>query len=107
MTDTTTPERPTRSDMLDSLTGYDEIAIAKAFDRDFAVLLDYPTQLARALVFVEKRRSESLSDKDAKAAAMGMRLGEVNSYFPDEPEQPEIDPDAPETPLGEGDSQPV
>ena len=95
-------DRPTMTDVVNSLTGYDEIAITKEFNRDFAVLLEYPTTLGRALIFVLKRR-DGLTDKEAKKAAMEMRLGEVNDYFEDESDNAE-DPD---TAAGEDDSQPA
>lgn len=97
-------ERPTLQETLDTITGFDEIAITQAFGRYFAVLCEDPTMLARAGIFVDKRRRSEMNDAQAKEAAMSMTMGEVNRYFPDDEE---IDADAPETPAGEGDSQPV
>lgn len=102
MTETTTTVKPTMTDVVKSLTGYDEIAIAKEFGHDFEVILNKPLVLGRALIFVEKRR-DGLTDKDAKKAAMNMRLGDVDDYFAEE----EDDDEDVDTPAGEGDSQPV
>lgn len=95
-------DKPTMSEVSNTLTGYDEIAITKEFGKDFAVLVNYPTSLGRALIFILKRR-EGLTDKEAKRAAMEMRLGDVNDFFEDESD----DDEDPETPAGEGDSQPA
>lgn len=101
-----TDERPVMADVLDSLTGYDEIAITEAFGRYFAVLMDDPTMLARSMVFTVLRRGGA-KDKDAKRAAMDLRWGDVQSFFADDDEQGELDPDNPDTPAGEDDSQPA
>lgn len=108
MTDTTAPDpaqRPSLEDLLDSITGFEEIAITQAFGRYFAVLIDDATMLARAGIFVLKRREDGVNDAQAKESALAMTMGEVNAYFPDGDD--EIDPDEPETPAGEGDSQPA
>lgn len=96
-------ERQTMQEVLDSITGFDEIAITQAFGRYFAVLCEDATMLGRAAIFIDQRRGGK-TDAEAKDIAMSMRMGEVNDYFPDDEE---IDPDAPETPAGEDDSQPV
>lgn len=104
MSDTTPidAEKPTMTEVTDSLTGYDEIAITQQFDRDFAVLLDFPTTLGRALIFILKRR-DGLTDKEAKREVMNMRLGDVNDYFAEDPD----DVEDPDTTSGEDDSQPA
>lgn len=99
MTETTT--KPLMSDVVKSLTGYDEIAIAKEFGHDFEIVLNKPLVLGRALIFIEKRR-EGLTDKDAKKSAMNMRLGDVDDYFDEEPD----DAEDLDTPAGEDDSLP-
>lgn len=92
----------TLQEALNSLTGYDEIAIAQAFGKDISTLLETPTTAGRALIFVLNRR-EGRPDKEAKAAAMELPLGDVNAYFSsDDP-----DPDQPNTPAGEDDSPPA
>ena len=97
-------DKPTMTDVVNTLTGYDEIAIAQAFGKDFTVLLDHPTTMGRALVFVLERRG-GLGDGAAKKAALDMPLGVLNDYFADEVE--DANPDEPDTPAGEGDSQPA
>ena len=71
-------------EVFESLNGFDEIAIERAFGQDISTLKDKPTLAMRALFFTEKRR-EGLSDKDAKQAAMESALSELTDYFrPDE-----------------------
>lgn len=88
----------TVEEMIESLTGFEEIAIKKAFDSDiFNLLNTAPTTAGRALVFIDKKRS-GLSDKDAKNEALEMRLKDVDDYFEDE--EPEVDEEDPVTPSG-------
>lgn len=95
----------TVSDVTDSLTGFDEIAIEKHMGMDiYTDRARKPVMLMRSLVFVMKRR-EGLSDVDAHKAALGMTVTEIHDFFPDDPDD-EIDPEAPETPEGKDDSQP-
>lgn len=95
--------KPHLADTLDSVTGYDEIAITQAFGRYFGVLVDDPTMLARALIFVLKRR-EGMKDAEAKKFVMELRVGQVNDWFDNDED---ADPEDPDTPAGEGDSQPA
>lgn len=116
---TTTPVTPQTdlplSEVIDSMTGFDEIAAEKFFDgfnvydavdtaeggrpraRDMVTLL-------RVGVFILKRR-DGLSDKDAYDAAMSMPSRVVNGYFADDPE--EIDADDPDTEPGKDSSAPA
>lgn len=97
-------ERITADEFMETLTGYDEIAIEKAFSKDVMGLAQgAPTTLLRSLVFVEKRR-EGLSDKDAKDAVLQMSLREVNERFAQDDEEPM--PEEPVTEAGKDDSQP-
>lgn len=74
---------------VESLTGFDEIAIEGAFGADVTTLLtEKPTKAARALLFVMKRR-EGMKDPEARKAVMEMRLGDVQSYFIDEDDEDE------------------
>lgn len=80
----------TVEELADSLTGFDEIAIKKAFGAPFAVLAPNEKgqggdvfQFLRALVFVHRRR-DGESDVTAYNSAQGMTTGEVNGYFADE-----------------------
>lgn len=71
-------------EMVGSLTGYDEIAIANVFGHEFTDLAqNRHSTFLRALVFVHLRR-EGQDDKAAKKAVMEMPLSEVSDYFADE-----------------------
>jgi hypothetical protein len=94
---TTTASEPTTgpvtditvTEMVESLTGFDEIAIAKHFDGldPYTDAQTKPILISRALVFVHLRRGNEqrarLSDIDAHTAAMTMPMGEVTTYFAD------------------------
>lgn len=93
----------TASEMTDSLTGYDEIAIEQAFD-GFDIYIDaerHPVRSLRALIFVHQRREDGVSDAAARTAAAEMPLSEVNVYFAPDEEINEADPD---TDAGKDDS---
>lgn len=102
MTDT----KPTLLDpeaLAGSVTGFDEIAIAKAFDMD---LIDMQqrgrsTLMMRALLFVARRR-EGVKDAEARKAVLEMPLNELMEHFADVEE--EIDPDDPVTDSGKDDA---
>ena len=71
----------TAEEAFDSLTGFDEIAIVQQFGRTVTELADQdPTMFGRALVFVVKRR-DGISDGEAKDAALGMTLKDLNENF--------------------------
>lgn len=77
----------TAEDVLDSLSGFDEIAIATAFGHTVAVLVqDHQSTFARALVFILKRR-DGLSDVEAYQASMEMPLKAVLAYFAEDSEE--------------------
>lgn len=60
--------------LANSLTGWDEIAIQKAFRATFE---DLPGMMGtRALLFIRARR-EGSSDKEAHTAAMSSTVGEI------------------------------
>lgn len=61
-----------------SLTGFDEIAIEKAFSLSFSDLGG--TLIARALLFVVFRR-EGKNDPTAYLDAMNVAVGELEDYF--------------------------
>lgn len=91
-------------EFLDSLTGFDEIAIEKAFGADITSLLTkQATMSMRALVFVARRR-DGLSDAEARKSVMEAPLSEVKAFFPDE--EPEVTPDDPATEAGKDDELP-
>ncbi|NYD43931.1 hypothetical protein [Nocardioides panaciterrulae] len=96
------------SEVLESLTGYDEQEIEARFGAMPDVLLTTkPSTGLRALAMVVVGRDLDAQEiKDAKGKAyrhvMGLTLAQVSDFFPDDVE--EVDPDEPETPAGEGDS---
>lgn len=94
----------TADEMFDSLTGFDEIAIAKAFDLEITGLAQHkPTLFLRALVFVDRRRAGA-DDKTAKQASLELPLGQVHDYFVEDPEDP--DPEDPDSEVGKDGSAP-
>lgn len=98
--ETQSPE--TVEGFMDTLTGFDELAITKHFD-GLDIYADGERKgvlVIRALVFVDQRR-HGLTDINAHTAAMDMPLGAVTAYFTDETTE-EIDPESMETPSGEG-----
>lgn len=94
--------RPTMEEMAESLTGYEEIAIAKAFK-----IPDYtdlpPTMLGRAMVFALLRRRE-VADGDAYQQVMAMTLRNVRDQFAEDQEEV---PEDPETESGKEGSAPA
>lgn len=92
----------TATEMFESLTGYEEIAIAKAFGTRVLELAETDKMsLGRSLAFVHYKRSGQ-KDSEAKQSAMGMTIREVQDYFADEPD--DLDPDDPDTDTGKGSS---
>lgn len=96
-TDTTTtepicPQPP--SEMLMSLNGFDEIAIAARFGEKIGDLRNDPITCGRALAFVHYRRRGE-KDADAYSAAMTLTLHEVShEFFAPEPKADEDDASA-------------
>lgn len=81
------PSDKTVEELANSLTGFDEIAIKKAFGVPFAILAPNEKgeggdalQFLRSLIFVNQRR-EGDNDITAYNTAQGMTMGEVNDYF--------------------------
>jgi hypothetical protein len=94
----------TAEEVMQSLTGFDEIAIAQRFGaKVLKIAKEDETSFLRSLVFIEKRR-EGLKDGDAWQAVMEMPLAEVQEYFPDDDE---FDPDEPDTASGKGSMTPA
>jgi hypothetical protein len=98
----------TVNEVMESLSGFDEIAVEKHMNYDIYTDEETgnarPVLLLRCLVFVMERRG-GLKDAEARMVAMEMRVGDVNDYFGDEPD--ELDPEEPETAEGKDDSLPV
>lgn len=89
----------TGEEMFESFTGYDEIAVAKAFGLEVGSLAnEKPTMFLRCMVFVHLRR-QGKTDVEAKDVVMNMSLKECNGYFA---ENEEVDEEAPVTVPGEG-----
>lgn len=90
----------TAEEVLESLTGHDEMAITQHFGRTVSQFAEGNDQsgVARALVFVLKRREDGVSDDDARNAALDMTLKQVMGYFA---EESEVDSEA-----GKGEEQP-
>jgi hypothetical protein len=94
------------SEVMDSLTGFEEIAIEKHMAYDIYTddeAKARPVLLMRCLVFVLEKRA-GLKDTDAMKAAMGMSVKDVNDYFPDTVE--DVEPNDPDTDEGKDDSEP-
>lgn len=95
----------TANEMLESLTGFDEVAIATHFGAEALELAEKkPTMLARALAFVHMTRPEGggMDAKTARKQAMGLTIKQANGYFAESDEEPF--PEEPVTAEGEGDS---
>lgn len=85
----TTPTKPkpelTSTDVLESLTGFDELAIAQAFGKPLEELINTTSMFGRALVFALKRR-EGMKDPEARKHVMELRIGEIDAHFKPDPE---------------------
>lgn len=74
------------SEFVETLTGYDEIAIAKRFEADITELRSRGTMFLRCLVFVHLCR-EGARHADAYTKALEMPFRDVNGYFAPEPKK--------------------
>jgi hypothetical protein len=92
----------TAEEVTESMTGFDELAVAHHFgEKDFQ---DLPGSMAlRALVFVHERRNLDgpETDRDAYQKAMALTIKEAGAYFAEAEEEPM--PDEPVTVVGKGD----
>ncbi|MBS2939590.1 hypothetical protein KDN32_17765 [Nocardioides sp. J2M5] len=70
----------TPNDMFESLTGFDEIAIAAHFGDKITNLHADPFAFLRALAFVDFRRGGQ-NDKDAYQSAMALTISATQNYF--------------------------
>ena len=85
----------TAEEVFDSITGFDEIAVATHFGHTVQALAETDASMfGRALVFVVKRR-EGLDDVKAREAALGLTLKECNEGFFAEPSEEEAGKDEP------------
>lgn len=92
----------TTEELADSLTGFDEIAIKKAFGATLSELSPDQKgqggdvfQFLRALIFVHRRR-EGENDITAFNTAQNLRTAELNGYFAEESAESGKDSSAPE-----------
>lgn len=88
-------------ELFESLTGFDEIAINKAFNLELGQIQEKPFMFMRALVFVNERRGGA-NDLTAHATAMNMPMSALTDYFAEV--EDDLDPDDPDTESGKGDS---
>lgn len=95
----------TMEEYSETITGFEEIAIAKHFGEDWSTLPESkPTMFMRALIFTDLVR-EGDDPKTAKRRALEMTLKAANEYYA-EPEDEPV-PDDPITESGKDDEQPL
>lgn len=73
----------TPDEIIDSLTGHDEMELSAQFGATIGQLVSNQSMLRRACVFIVKRR-EGLNDDDARNFALGMILKDVLEFFASE-----------------------
>lgn len=95
----TTEKKLTWNEHVELLTGFDELAIEKAFGTDFDNLRE--SMMLRALVFIVEKRAGA-NDKDAYKAVMERSLKAITEHFSNEPD--EVNDDDPITESGNGDA---
>jgi hypothetical protein len=84
----------TVEEMIESLTGFEEIGIAKHFDMEWSDLAEAkPGMFLRSLVFTLHTR-EGKTAPEAKTQALTLTLKQVNDYFEDDDE---VTPDEPDS----------
>lgn len=87
------------TEVTNSLTGFDELAIAQRFGASVEELAETSNmRFLRSLLFIVEKRREGVSDADAFKAAMSLPFGELTARF--RPEDPADD--LPGSPVGEG-----
>lgn len=87
------------SALVDSLTGFEEIAIEKHMGIDpYVDGQTKPLRALRALLFVQGTR-EGLTAPEARQRAMEMPMSAVQDHFVEE-EPEDLDPDNPDTETG-------
>lgn len=108
---TASDSKLTFTEVLDSLTGYDEQAIEQRFGGDINTLLrTNATKASRSLVYILLKRENEAADTqnpDGKAykKVMGIPMAEITDYFGDDVD--EIDENSPVTESGKDDEQPA
>lgn len=95
-------EKLSAGDMINSLTGFEEIAIEQHMGTDpYADGERKPMKVMRALVFVQQTRS-GMTPQEAKNHALNLSLADVQAAFSDE--EDEVMPEEPVTEEGKEDS---
>lgn len=90
------------ADLLNSLTGYEEIAVEQKFGADpYTLLTTNVIKCMRAGAMIVHKR-QGLKDGDAYKAAMSLTSKELDAFFPDSEDEPL--PDEPVTEAGKDDS---
>jgi len=82
------PDLLKAEDLVNSLTGFDQIAIRQRFNQRFDELSEDPVMLLRALYFIHLRRENAGTqgggyDKEAFQQSMGMPMGDLQEKFAD------------------------
>lgn len=74
--------RPNIDEVLESINGFEEVAVEKAFGADPIELAQGQKlmKFTRAMVFVVKKR-EGLNDLQARQAAMEMTMADLQTFF--------------------------
>ena len=92
-------------EVMESITGFDEIAIEKHFGIDMYTDGERkPMLVTRAAVFVHLKHN-GMNDLDARQEALGMSVKAVGDYF--DLDDAEVMPDEPVTAVGKDDTQPA
>lgn len=95
-------EKPTFREAVNSLNGFEEVAIEKRFSMDiYTEGEERPARGMRAVLYVLFKR-EGDDDSAAYHKAMSLRSEAMTEYFSAEPD--ELMPDEPETEVGLGSS---
>jgi len=100
----------TLNEAMESINGFDEIAIEKHMGYDIytsdeegsGVYREKPVLMIRCLIFVMQRRTGQ-TDVEARRAVMEMTVKDVHDYFADDPE--DLDPDDPDSESGKDEPQ--
>lgn len=92
MTDTPTdqPVKPHPGELFLSLTGFDEIAIARAFGAPVAKIREDESTLLRVLAFVLARR-DGMKDTEAHEHALNLTLGTLGGMFDTSDDEDDLD----------------
>lgn len=91
----------TVDEIIDSLTGHDEVAIQAAFGHDITELAQsHRTLFLRAAIAIHDSRETTDSVRVTYKRAMDMRMGDVSEYFSD---AQDAIPDEPDSESGKDD----